>query len=76
MTPTKSPIPFSATLLKGLAVAALAGMALAAQPAAAQTFERPVRLVIGTGKGERDEHDELEHAEQDCRDHPLVAHAE
>ena len=51
MTPTKSRIRFSATLLKGLAFAALAGVTLATQPATAQNFERPVRLIIPFAPG-------------------------
>ncbi|PZN96421.1 MAG: twin-arginine translocation pathway signal protein [Hyphomicrobiales bacterium] len=51
MTPTKSRNRFSATLFKGLAFAALAGVSLAAQPATAQNFERPVRLVIPFAPG-------------------------
>lgn len=40
-----------ALLKKGLFLAASAGVALAAQPAAAQNFERPVRLVVPFAPG-------------------------
>ncbi len=48
-------LPFPATLAnglaKGLVLAALAGFALSAQSAAAQKFERPVRLVVPFAPG-------------------------
>lgn len=40
-----------AFLAKGLALAAFAGLALAAQPIAAQNFERPVRLIVPFAPG-------------------------
>ncbi|WID97564.1 tripartite tricarboxylate transporter substrate binding protein [Bosea vestrisii] len=42
---------FSTTLMKGLVLAAFTGAALAAQPVAAQNFERPVRLVVPFAPG-------------------------
>jgi len=48
---TLSRFRFPATLAKSVAVAALAGAALAALPAKAQTFERPVRLVVPFAPG-------------------------
>ncbi|CAN7376510.1 tripartite tricarboxylate transporter substrate binding protein [Bosea sp. LjRoot90] len=42
---------FAASLKKSLILAALAGIALAAQPVAAQNFERPVRLVVPFAPG-------------------------
>ncbi|POR55226.1 Bug family tripartite tricarboxylate transporter substrate binding protein [Bosea psychrotolerans] len=41
----------SAIAAKGLALAALAGVAFASQPAAAQNFERPVRLIVPFAPG-------------------------
>lgn len=51
MTLSRSPFRRAAILAKGLALAALAGTSLAAQPAAAQNFERPVRLVVPFAPG-------------------------
>lgn len=51
MAPSGSRSRLSSSLMKSLAFAALAGMALASQPAAAQTFERPVRLIVPFAPG-------------------------
>jgi tripartite-type tricarboxylate transporter receptor subunit TctC len=51
MTLPAFPFRLSAGSLKGLAFAMLAGVTLAAQPASAQNFERPVRLVVPFAPG-------------------------
>ncbi|WP_439495680.1 Bug family tripartite tricarboxylate transporter substrate binding protein [Bosea sp. (in: a-proteobacteria)] len=48
---SRSPSRLSAIAVKGLALAALAGIAFAPRPAAAQNFERPVRLVVPFAPG-------------------------
>lgn len=50
-TMSRSSLRLSAVLAKGLALAALAGLGLAARPAAAQNFERPVRIVVPFAPG-------------------------
>jgi tripartite-type tricarboxylate transporter receptor subunit TctC len=47
----RSSCRLSAIAAKGLALAALAGVAFASQPAAAQNFERPVRLIVPFAPG-------------------------
>jgi len=51
MTRLRFPATLANGLAKGLALAALAGFALSAQSAAAQNFERPVRLVVPFAPG-------------------------
>lgn len=51
MTRDQNPYRSSALAAKGLAFAVLAAIGLAGSPAAAQTFERPVRLVVPFAPG-------------------------
>ena len=51
MTRDQNPFRLSTIAAKGLALAMLAGIGLAAAPAAAQNFERPVRLVVPFAPG-------------------------
>ncbi len=51
MSMSRSPFRLSATTAKALALAALASVAMAIQPAAAQNFERPVRLIVPFAPG-------------------------
>ncbi|SFI07450.1 Tripartite-type tricarboxylate transporter, receptor component TctC [Bosea sp. OK403] len=51
MSLSRSPFRLPAIAAKGLALAALASVAFASNPAAAQKFERPVRLIVPFAPG-------------------------